>query len=66
MFTITLDDRQLAAVLAGLRLVQRELPRGEYLPQGVHEIFDDSGSITPLTEDEIDDLCEEINCTERT
>lgn len=61
MTTITLDTRELAAVLAGLRLVQRELPRSEYLPQGVHDIFDDGGTIDPLSEDEIDTLCETIN-----
>lgn len=60
--TITLDARQLAAVLTGLRLVQAELPRGEFLPHGVSEIYDDGGTITPLTADELDDLCEAINC----
>lgn len=62
MTTITLDTRELAAVLAGLRLVQRELPRGDYLPQGVHDIFDNGGTIEPLSEYEIDTLCEAINC----
>lgn len=62
MTTITLNTRELAAVLAGLRLVQAELPRSEFLPQGVHDIFDNGGTITPLTEDEIDSLCEAINC----
>jgi hypothetical protein len=60
--TVSLDNRQLAAVLAGLRLVQAELPRGEYLPQGVHEIFDDGGSIEPLSVEEIDTLAETLNC----
>lgn len=60
--TITLDHRQLAAVLAGLRLIQAELPRGEFLPHGVSEIYDDGGSITGLDRDELDDLCETINC----
>lgn len=62
MTTITLDTRELAAVLAGLRLVQRELPRSEFLPQGVQDIFDDGGTIDPLDEGEIDTLCETINC----
>mgnify|MGYP003664299060 CR=1 FL=1 len=56
-----LDGRETAAVLAGLRLVQRELSRGEFLPQGVHSIFDEDGAIEPLDADEIDDLCERIN-----
>ena len=66
MTTVTLDPRELAAVLAGLRLVQRELPRSEFLPQGVHDIFDDGGTIQPLDEDEIDALCETINCAPTT
>lgn len=61
MTTITLDNRELAAVLAGLRLIQRELPRSEFLPQGVQDIFDDGGTLVPLTEDEIDILAESIN-----
>lgn len=60
--TVTIDTRQLAAILAGLRLVQAEIPRGEFLPQGVHMIFDAEGTIEPLSEDEIDHLCEKINC----
>lgn len=60
MTTVTLDPRELAAVLAGLRLVQRELP------QGVHDIFGDGGTIQPLDEDEIDALCETINCAPTT
>lgn len=60
MLTI-LDNREFAAVLAGLRLVQAELPRSEFLPQGVHDIFDDGETLTPLTEDEIDTLCERLN-----
>ncbi len=62
----TLNNRELAAVLAGLRLVQRELPRSTYLPQGVQDIYDDGGSITPLDEYEIDDLCEALNLAEST
>jgi hypothetical protein len=58
---IQLGERELAAVLAGLRLVQAEMGRGEFLPQGVHSIFDDDGTITPLDTDEIDALCERIN-----
>lgn len=58
---LTLDDREIAAVLAGLRLVQGELGRGEFLPLGTHEIFDDGGTLEPLSRDEIDDLCEKMN-----
>ncbi|KPN62880.1 hypothetical protein SAMN04488527_16012 [Aliiroseovarius crassostreae] len=60
--TVTLDTRQLAAVLAGLRLIQAELPRSEFLPHGVSEIYDDGGTIDPLSAEELDNLCETINC----
>jgi len=60
--TVSLNNRQLAAVLAGLRLVQAELPRSEFLPHGTHEIYDDDGNIAPLSAEELDDLCELINC----
>lgn len=59
--TITLDRQELASVLAGLRLVQAELARGEYLPQGVHDIYDDGGTIEGLSDDQLDELCERIN-----
>lgn len=58
------DDRQLAAIIAGLRLIERELPRGEFLPQGIHEIFDAGETIQPLTESEIDELCDSLAMTE--
>lgn len=59
--SIHLNNREIAAVLAGLRLVQDGLCRGEFLPAGVHPIYDDEGTIEGLSEDEIDDLCESIN-----
>lgn len=54
---VSLNRRERAAVLAGLRLVQAELPRGVFLPHGVSEIFDDGGEIEPLTVHEIDEIC---------
>ena len=59
--TISLENREIAAVMAGLRLIQRELPRGEFLPQGVHDIYDNCGTLNPLSEDEIDELCERLD-----
>ena len=52
---------ELNAMLAGLRLLQQEISRGEFLPQGVSDIFDNGGTEKPLTADEIDQLCERIN-----
>jgi hypothetical protein len=59
---IRLTDRELATVLAALRYWQRELD--ECGPPPIAEPFDDA--ITPLTADEIDDLCERLNTTENT
>jgi len=58
---IRLDARQRAAVLAGLRLVQADLSRGEYLSHGVHGVYDSDGGIEGLTQEELDELCETIN-----
>lgn len=58
---MNLNHRELAAVLAGLRLIQAELPRGEFLPQGVQSVFDDEGTLEPLSVDEIHTLCERLN-----
>lgn len=55
-----LSDQELATVLSALRLWQHYLPanresfRGHF-PEGVR----------PLTSDEIDELCERLNCPER-
>ncbi len=52
------DARQLATVLAALRFWQREgLAAGGH----EHDIASDGGALTPLTYDEINALCEEIN-----
>jgi hypothetical protein len=53
-----LSDRELATVLAALRLWQRTFAANASgcLPQ---DHFNDR--ITPLTEHEIDDLCERLN-----
>lgn len=55
--TVTLNDRQLATVLAALRSWQN-LPR----TSPAHEqIASDDGKFDPLTDDEIDDLCQNLN-----
>lgn len=55
-----LDDREFACVLAALRCFQQHMEMNGGIP-GPDFIghFDDV--LTPLTTDEIDDLCESIN-----
>jgi hypothetical protein len=56
---IQLTGRDLATVLASLRWWQRNLAGNEgQVP--ICEHFDDK--TTPLTVDEIDELCERLNC----
>ena len=52
-----LSNTQLAAVLAGLRLLQRQ----DVLPAGIDDILTDGGTLPRITEADIDQLCEEIN-----
>ena len=54
----TFDALELAAVLAGLRLLQLA---GDDLPPDVEMIATDCGQYPPLTDDQIDDLCERLN-----
>lgn len=51
----------LAAILAGLRNLQLDLERGT-LPAGIRHDLTDGGEICALSCDEIDELCERINC----
>lgn len=54
----SMDSRKLATILAALRYWQREgLAAGGH----EHDIASDGGVLTPLTYDEINALCEEIN-----
>ncbi len=56
-----LNNREVATVLAALRHWQRVTnPRLE-----LEEIASDGGTLEPLSVEEIDDLCERINCSER-
>lgn len=52
-----LTDRELATVLAALRYWQIDLDANNGVP--ICEHFED---VTPLTVDEIDELCERLNC----
>lgn len=57
---VSLSDRELATILFSLRLFQSELERA-----GGGEIIDPNGffdEADPLNPDEIDVLCETLNC----
>jgi hypothetical protein len=54
-----MNSRELATVLAALRLWQRT--PGDDIPQLLLELADCCGEHAPLTADEIDDLCERLN-----
>lgn len=55
-----LDARDLAAVLAGLRLLQNKVDPRTY-GEDVDEILTDGGRLEPLDLDAIDQLCERLN-----
>lgn len=64
MFEIKVDERQLATILAALRLWQdKRLNRGPDMA-ALREIATDAGQFEGLTADEIEALCEEINLGE--
>ena len=56
---IRLDDRELATVLAALRYWQQDLADNDDGPIDP-EHFDET--LTALNVEEIDDLCERLNC----
>lgn len=58
-----LTVRELSSVLAALRLLQCELAtaRGS-LPEDVWDIATNGGTHHALTHDEIDALCQRLNC----
>ena len=58
---IEIDDSDLAAILGGLRLLQRAFERDD-LDMGIFEIV--NGCQEPLALDGIDDLCERLNTAE--
>lgn len=64
-----LNDRELGAVLAGLRLLQalkedKAQTRSADLDVALDDIETSAGEVEPLTIDEIDVLCERMNCGE--
>ena len=52
-----LQPRQMAAILAGLRILQYTVA----VPQEINEILTNGGTTDPLSLGEIDALCEQIN-----
>ena len=55
-----LSDRELATVLAALRGYEKATDEA-YRKYGEHFRHNDTPTITPLTNAEIDDLCERLN-----
>ena len=60
---IELNDRELAAVLAALRMRQKYLRHTTAIGRSDHayDIASDGGALEPLTAQEIEELCERIN-----
>ncbi len=64
---LEVDSREFATILAALRYWQRngELDREEGTiipPMQEYDIATDCGELEPLTANEIDELCERVNC----
>ena len=58
-----LTDRELATVLAALRFHQDEnLHSDGVADKAIEEIATDGGRLTPLSSEEVGDLCEKLNC----
>ncbi len=55
-----LDHRETSTVLAALRHYQAHMDTAS---QDVRNVASDDGAVEPLSEDEIDELCERINCS---
>jgi len=53
------DDRELAAILAGLRMVQQALDHDGVLPYGIMDIY--ANGKAGLTSPQIDLLCRRLN-----
>ena len=54
---MNLSVRDIAIVLAGLRTLQKN-----GVPAEIHDILTNDGEFAEPTDDEIDELCERINC----
>jgi hypothetical protein len=58
---VTLNERELATVLAALRAYQN-VQQHEALAPEIAEIATNGGRLPLMDDSEIDDLCESINC----
>lgn len=58
---IQVDSQDLAAILCGLRIYQS---RFDELKPDLLDIATNGGECQALTPDEVDDLCERLNCSE--
>lgn len=58
-----MNDREHATVLAALRLWQMQRERD--IPGSLMEVATDGHTLEPLTDDEIDALCERLNTEAR-
>lgn len=56
------SNRELATVLAALRFWQNGGMRGASCDDGIDDIATNGGALEPLNVDEIDALCERLNC----
>ncbi len=62
---LEINDREFHSVLAGLRALQAF--KDQLRPVTINDVMElasDAGSVMPLTNDEIDELCERINTEE--
>lgn len=59
--TVTLDEREVAVILAALRYWQ-SIPSDAHVPLDLMEIWTDGGKLTPLDDGGVEELCERINC----
>ncbi len=57
---VKLNKREVAAVLAGLRLLECHAMDG-YQEDGIADIATNGDTIQPLAANEVDDLCQRIN-----
>ena len=59
--THSLDERELATVLAALRYYQKLVMFDSDRPMDINNIATDCGQLTPLTDTEISRLCQRLN-----
>lgn len=57
---LTLDEREFATVLAGLRFWQKS--EADTIDPAIEDIASNGGALTPLSASDIDALCERLNC----